>query len=83
MKILKIIICLCIASPVVAVDSSSQSYQLRQEIKGSTSGRGKDYSQAYANAMRTVPRGSTVTRVVDHNLGDNGYVVYIYWSKKI
>ena len=83
MKIIKIILCLCIASPVVAVDSSSQSYQLRQEIKGSTSGRGKDYSQAYANAMRTVPKGATVTRVCDHNLVDNGYVVYIYWSKKI
>lgn len=82
MKILKIVLCFCIASPAIAFDLLSQSYQLRVEIKGSASGRGKNYSEAYSKAMRFVPKGAMVDRISEHNLGDKGCVVYIYWSKK-
>ena len=82
MKFLKIIFCFCIISPVIVIDLFSQSSQLRLEIKGSTSGRGKNYSEAYSKAMRFVPKGAVVQRISEHNLGDKGCVVYIYWSKK-
>jgi len=82
MKTIKIFFCFFIISPVIIVDLFSQSSQFRLEIKGSTSGRGKNYSEAYSKAMRFVPKGAMVERISEHNLGDKGCVVYIYWSKK-